>query len=144
MAGFFILAGSGAMGRLMATQASTSDSTLHLLNWVCQRSARVVALYMIPSILVDSGAPICLPSKHLPLHIYPISWMLTKCILAQGCLCVRLWGLRGEQAKFAQSLPLLEPGHDPLLSHWDFVEEQYRLIISIIDLWRPLLTFYSH
>lgn len=66
-----------------------------------------------------------------------MSWMLNKCILAQACLCVRLWGLRGEQAKFAQSLSLLEPGHDPLLSHWDFVEEQYRFIISIIDLWRP-------
>lgn len=67
MASFFILAGSGAMGRLMATQASTSDSTLRLLNWVCQRSAHVVALYMIPSILIDPGAPICLPSDHLPL-----------------------------------------------------------------------------
>lgn len=70
--------------------------------------------------------------------------MLTKCILAQACLCVRLWGLRGEQAKFAQSLSLLEPGHDPLLSHLDFVEEQYRFIVSVIDLWRPLLTFCSH
>ena len=108
------------------------------------RPTHVVALDMMCYILVDPGAPICLPSNHLPLHIQPASWILTSCILAQACLCVRLWGLRGEQGEFAQSPPILELGHDPLLYHWDFVKEQNRFIISAIDLWRPLLTFYSH
>lgn len=122
-------------------QASTSDPVLHFSDWACRRPTHVVALDMMCYILVDPGAPICLPSNHLPLHVQPASWMLTSCILAQACLCVRLWGLRGEQGEFAQSPPRLELGHDPLLYHWGFVRDQNRFIISAIDLWRTPFDF---